>query len=94
MKSGGSRITTVAWKGLGICCRERCSLTGPSFRDSARMMYDIPALTAKHEACLDEMAEHFESFFTKVNYAGLLPRQVKPSRSGRLRLPNTSGVIL
>ena len=41
------------------------------------MIYDIAALAKKHRACLYDMAQHFKYFFLELDYAGLLPKQVR-----------------
>jgi hypothetical protein len=41
------------------------------------MLFDIPALTKKHQACLNDMAHYFETFFREVDYAVKLPKQIK-----------------
>jgi len=41
------------------------------------VLYDIPALTKKHRACLDEMANHFKEFFRNFDYSTKLPKQIR-----------------
>ena len=41
------------------------------------MLYDISALTKKHQACLDDMARDFKRFFLGIDYAAMLPKQVR-----------------